>query len=539
MMITAYQEAKMSPFLQKYLERCGKWDELYDYGLTDADYTARNADVSEQQYNRQGMIEALKLYHEPLTHSKKVYAHIESLANPETVVVVGGQQAGLLTGPLLTVYKIMTIILDAEERSKQLGVPVIPVFWIAGEDHDFDEVNHVYTDGKKGMEKHAYKVKGFQKPGMSQMELDIKEGADWLEEVFAGFGETAFTSQLLEDVKCTLGQSTTVSDFFARLTMELFEDYGLVLYDSGSPIFSHLRVPFFQQLIENVEELQAQFQAGTEKLEAEGFAPAVITSETSAHLFYTHQGNRLMLEYENGHFFIKNKGVSFTKAELLVELQNNPERFSNNVVSRPLMQEFLFPCLSFVSGPGELVYWGQIHPIFQAFDMKMPIVRPRMGLTVVERNIDAYLDAFSLSSTDVFSEKYTQTKQAFLQTAMKHHVPDEMQAYYQKLDALHAELVDYVVGIEPSYQDMMKRNLKKLREQFQFVEKKLQTTLEFRVETERNQFMQIENHLYPNHIYQERVWNVFYFMNLYGRDFVKRLMDLPYTSDVYHYIVKI
>lgn len=538
MIITTYKEAKGSPFLQRYLNQGGKWDGLYDYGITDEDYQIRQEDIKNYSYNREGLVEALKAYHEPITNAEAVFSHIESLKNPETIVVVGGQQAGLLTGPMLTIYKVMTIILDAKRKSEQLGVSVVPVFWIAGEDHDFDEVNHVYTDGIKGMVKHSYTVKGFQKPMISQMDLDQNELEKWVDKVFAGFGETKFTASLLIEVKEVLRQSRTISDFFARLLMKLFEEYGLVLYDSGSEIFAALRIPFFQALIENVEKVQEKFVEGTQRLIAEGFDPAVVTSETSAHLFYSYKGNRLMLEYTDERFFVKNKGISFTQQELLAELQLCPERFSNNVVTRPLMQEFLFPCLSFVSGPGELVYWGQIYPVFQLFQMKMPIVRPRIGMTIVERNIASYLEGFSLSEREVFSERYKEKKNAFLQDAMEHQVQEEMQVYYQKFSDLHRELSDYVLRIEPSYKDMMKKNLKYLEEQLTFVEKKVQTTLESRIQVEINQFTQIENHLYPQGMYQERVWNVFYFINLYGADFIKKLMDLSDLSDAYHYMVK-
>ena len=142
-----------------------------------------------------------------------------------------------------------------------------------------------------------------------------------IEYIFVSFGDTQHTVSLLNLVKHHLKQSETVSDFFAHLIMAFFAKYGLILYDSGSPLFKPLCVPFFAQLIENVEAVQKHFMLGTEKLEQAGYQKAVVTSKTSAHLFYYYKGSRMMLEYEADLFFIKNTDFSCTKEELLVLLK--------------------------------------------------------------------------------------------------------------------------------------------------------------------------------------------------------------------------
>ena len=539
MIIREYNEVKVSPFLEDYLEKNGEWTGFYDYGLHHTDYRKRYTDITSHAYHRDLLVEQLKQYHAPITNAPEVLENIEKLRDPKSVVVIGGQQAGLLTGPLLTIYKIMTIILDAKEKSKDLQVPVVPVFWIAGEDHDFDEINHVYIKENQGMKKVSWKSKIFQKPSMSQMPLNHHEIERWLEQVFCGFGETEHTVELLKRVKNRLYASETVSEFFARLVMDLFEKYGLVLYDSGSPLFTSSRIAFFQSLIQNVEKVQERFKIGSKNLKDAGFSCAVETSPTSAHLFYTYKGNRMMLEYEAGYFSIKNTDFKCSKEELLQKLALQPACFSNNVVTRPLMQEYLFPCLSFVSGPGELVYWAQIYPIFALFQMKMPIVRPRMSLTLFERNISSYLETFSFTKEDVFSSLYKNKKEIFLQKMMEHNVKEEMKPFYKQLDCFHESLAKYVQEIEPAYYDLMKTNREHLRKEVLFVEKKLEESLMQRVKVEANRFQKIEDHLYPSEIFQERVWNVFYFLNLYGEKFLDQLMHLTYTDTCYHYFVNI
>ena len=539
MEVTEYKEEKRSLFLHNYIEQKEDVRSFYNYALDEAAYRQCYQDITEQTDTREHLINCMLDYHRPLTDTKAVYDNIEKLRDPKTVVVIGGQQAGLLTGPLLTIYKIMTIILDAKQKSEHLNVPVVPVFWIAGEDHDFDEINHVFVESLDGMKKKAWKTKGIQKPSMSQKKLNHDEMENWIEDIFVSFGETQHTVSLLNLVKHHLKQSETVSDFFAHLIMAFFAKYGLILYDSGSPLFKPLCVPFFAQLIENVEAVQKHFMLGTEKLEQAGYQKAVVTSKTSAHLFYYYKGSRMMLEYEADLFFIKNTDFSCTKEELLVLLKNNPEHFSNNVVTRPLMQEFLFPCLSFVAGPGELVYWAQIHPLFSLFQMKMPIVRPRMGITLLERNVLSYLDMFSLEVKDVFTSVYQDKKENLLRELTGHDIKKEMSSFYDQFSSFHQQLTQYVETIEPAYHDMMQKNYLILQDEIQFVEKKLRLRMEERISVERNRLRKIEHHLYPDGILQERIWNVFYFINRYGLDFVDHLMKLRYSDQFYHYFVKI
>src|SRR5699024_6256726 len=151
----------------------------------------------------------------------------------KSVVIVGGQQAGLGTGPMYTVNKIISIIKLAREKEAQLKIPVIPLFWIAGEDHDYDEINHLFIDEDDKLKKLPTRQEAFIKKSVSHIELDQEKTEKWLRQLFLSLQETEETRDLYEQMKDILKKSKTFVDFFARTLFYLFQGEGLVLFDSA------------------------------------------------------------------------------------------------------------------------------------------------------------------------------------------------------------------------------------------------------------------------------------------------------------------
>ena len=181
---------------------------------------------------------------EPFGISKKASAHLEELSE-NGVVVIGGQQAGIMTGPLYSVHKAITVILLAEEKRKELGVPVIPVFWVAGEDHDLNEINHVYTESSNGTTKHKYPEKFILKLMASDAKYSREEMTAFIEGVFRQFGETEHTRSLLIEVLSAVETEETFTGFFVRLMNGLFQEQGLLFIDSAyKPLREIEKEPF-------------------------------------------------------------------------------------------------------------------------------------------------------------------------------------------------------------------------------------------------------------------------------------------------------
>lgn len=168
----------------------------------------------------------------------------------------------------------------------------------------------------------------------------------------------------------------------------MFEQDGLILLNSGDPGIRALEARFFRQLLNRNDELTDSVKRQQEFMQQLGYTPIIEGAAQHANLFYEHDGERFLIEKENGAFFIKELHLQWSEAELCDLICQKPEAFSNNVVTRPLMQEYLLPTLAFIAGPGEINYWGELKGAFQVMGYKMPPVIPRLQVTFLERHIE-------------------------------------------------------------------------------------------------------------------------------------------------------
>ncbi len=194
-----------------------------------ADYKERIQELKKRSFQRREIAEHIERFMAPFPTSDQVEKSLKKLINDDCVVVIGGQQAGVLTGPLYTIHKVISIIALAKQKEKDLGIPVVPVFWIAGEDHDYLEVNHIYTEMNNRIEKLTYPEVLYDKRMVTDIEIDKGKCFSWVENIIEAFGETEFTNELIHFTKQAIEKSKTFVDFFAHIIMELFKENGLLI----------------------------------------------------------------------------------------------------------------------------------------------------------------------------------------------------------------------------------------------------------------------------------------------------------------------
>lgn len=304
--------------------------------------------------DRAEVVSYLRSYNGKHNTHEAVLRSIELLEQPDTLVVTGGQQSGLFTGPLFVVYKAITTIQAAKEAAAQLGRPVVPLFWIAGEDHDWDEVNHTYVLNRTG-EITRIKLDKGEGPRSSVSEIQV-DTESWLQAVTQLDGllqDSEFKPQLMELVTAASTAAGNMTEAFAKLMGSLFGKFGLILLDSADPALRRLEAPMFASMIERNDELEAAYLAAAERITASGYELQADVTPGNANLFYIHEGARLLLHKVEGRFADRKATVSFSRSELLELLESHPERFSNNVLTRPLMQDYVLPVLATVLGQGK------------------------------------------------------------------------------------------------------------------------------------------------------------------------------------------
>ena len=251
-----------------------------------ADYQARLIELNNRTFMRKELAECIEKYMERFPSSKEVKMSLEKLKKENSVVIIGGQQAGILTGPLYSIHKVISIIAFARQKEKELNIPVVPIFWIAGEDHDFQEVNHIYLEKNGEIQKVIYPEKVRDKRMVSDVGLDKEICMEWVEEIIETFGETDHTNELLSFMREAVQESETFVDFFAQIVMELFKDEGLLVIDSGYQGLRCLEKELFISQIEQVTQINRCVKDVQNQLADEGFNRSIEMSDQAANLFY-------------------------------------------------------------------------------------------------------------------------------------------------------------------------------------------------------------------------------------------------------------
>ncbi|WP_410768037.1 bacillithiol biosynthesis cysteine-adding enzyme BshC [Fontibacillus sp. BL9] len=476
------------------------------------------------------------LMHNP---HEAVTGHLDQLEQPGTAVIVGGQQSGLFTGPLLVIYKAVTIIKAAKEAALKLNRPVVPVFWIAGEDHDWDEVNHTYVLSQD-LQVKRIRIAHEHEKGLpvSWSELGAESWEQVAGELEQLLPETEFKSGLMELYRHTAASSSTLSESFAKLMGHWFGKYGLVLLDSADKELRRLEIPVFETMITRNDELEEAYLEAADDMLRLGHPLQADARENGANLFYIHEGERLLLFKQDGKFCDRKGKVVLTKQELLDRLHDHPERFSNNVLTRPLMQDSLLPVLGTVLGAGEIAYWGLTRGAFLRLDMQMPILLPRESFTLLEGTLQKHMDKYSLRWEDVKDREVFQAKrEAWLSGQDALHLSERFDEIKQAFTGMYDPLIEQLGGIQAGLTKLGNANRDKIIDQIDYLRGKAKDALEKGNEAGLRHFDRIELSLFPLGKPQERVYNIFYYLNRYGSNWIDDLAVIPYDVTGKHRII--
>ncbi|WP_244886903.1 bacillithiol biosynthesis cysteine-adding enzyme BshC [Rossellomorea vietnamensis] len=529
----------INQFASKYLKQEEPVTSFFHYNINNPSvYEERMKDLESRTFPREGLSECISSYMKGLPSSDKVEEALEKLRD-NAVTVVAGQQAGLLTGPLYTIHKIISVIQLARQQEARLKHPVVPVFWIAGEDHDYQEVNHIYVEKGSKLEKVGYPERVLEKKMTSHITYSNSMMKKWLDDILVALGETEHSKQLSEELHQMIDEEESIVRFFAHIVMSLFKDFGLLVIDSSHPQLRKLEAAHFHHLIENSQSITDAVLLQQRDIRESGFHTQLEISPSAANLFLQIQNERALLDRDGDTFFEKNSGNTYSSVELLSILEKSPQSFSNNVVTRPMMQEWLFPNLAFIAGPGEIAYWGELKRAFEYVNLKMPPVVPRLNITIVERDINKRIDDLQLSLHGVITEGVTTARDAFWKSLERPGIEKEMKTIQDELDRRYEEIRKLAVSIDQGLNPILDKNLEFHHSQFDYLRKKIDKALKDKHSLIFTQFTKVENSIRPNEGPQERTWNVLYFLNKYGPTFIRDLTSLDYSFDGTHKVIYI
>jgi bacillithiol synthase len=531
-------------FASAYLQQNPEVMSFFDYRYGDkTEDMNRLEELQNRNFPREELANHIEKFMNRYPTSPKVMESLLKLKNSRSTVVIGGQQAGILTGPLYSIHKVISIIKLAEQKEKELNIPVVPVFWIAGEDHDYHEVNHVFIPKEKTLVKKVYPEKMLQKKMVSDISLDHNLCHEWAQAVIESLGEAEYTQELKSFIHNAIQESNHFVDFFAFIMMELFKEKGLLIVDSGNSDLRQIEKDIFQSQIEKHKSISESLQNQQRVLIENGFPLTIEASPFSANLFYYEEkyNERLLLEYyeDNQLFISKNKSVTFTVEDLLQIANNFPERLSNNVVTRPLMQESLFPTLAFIAGPGEIAYWAELKKVFEIFEMKLPPIVPRLNITLLERAVESDIEDLGLTIEEVLHTGTSKAVDQFFTSVKDAELEGQFLQIKAQVTEQYKVIETKLASLDKGLLPLLNKNESKLLEQIDFMKSKIDGSIQQKHTNTFQKFNRIENSLRPNGAPQERIWNVIYFLNKYGLTLIDEILNLPLEFDGLHKVIKL
>lgn len=531
-------------FATEYIMQSGHIHTYFDYRYNESQaYEKRIHELKGRSFKRQELASYIKDFMGKFPTSEQVKVSLEKLQQNNSTVVIGGQQAGIMTGPLYSIHKLISIVAFAKEKEEELKIPVIPIFWIAGEDHDYPEVNHIFTKSGAKMNKVVYPEKVLEKKMVSNITFDKQICRNWVEDIIEAYGETAYTKELMLLLEEAIQKSETFVDLFGYIIMTLFKDTGLLLVDSGDKKFRQLQIEILRQQIHLSKEITHSVLTQQEKLKTSGITNSIDISANAANLFFYDEKkhNRLLLEYQpdTAVFSDKEQTIQFTLDQLLQIAEVSPGKLSNNVVTRPITQELLFPTLAFIAGPGEIAYWAELQQAFRHFSLKMPPLVPRINITLLERDIETDLNELELKLEDVLVRGLEEEKNAFLQSLQSDQADSLFSALKSDIHKRYRCIEDYAAAEAKGIVQLLKKNEQKVIEQIQFLQQKIESDIQLQHSHIIKKYERAGVSLKPEGAPQERVWNALYFMNRYGTGFFQEILNHKLSFDGKHVVVKI
>jgi len=462
--------------------------------------------------NREVLYTCLREQSKNLNLSPLSEKYLRQLKDPKTFTVTTGHQLNLFTGPLYFLYKIVSAINLAEDLRKAFpGNHFVPVYWMATEDHDFEEICFFNVKGKKikwnkevqgavGRVKTSGLIAVYEE---FEKMLDSSENSDRLKELF--------TRSYLEH--------DTLTEATRYLANELFKDYGLLIIDGDDPGLKSLLIPYLK------DELKARNSfkevSKTNELLEKDYAIQVNPREIN--LFYLDEGIRERIVFEDGLYKVNETDLVFTEVEFMNLLDRSPEKFSPNVLIRPLYQEVILPNLCYIGGGGELAYWMQLKSFFKSVAVPFPILLLRNSVLIISAKQRRKMKALDIGEKEIFLEQHT-----LVEKKVKHvsNLEIDFSEQREQLQNMFNQLKELSDKTDRSFTGAVLAQEKKQLNGMDKLEKRLLRAQKRKFEELVNRITEIQNVLFPNQSLQERQANFSEFYEEYGASLVPILVQV-------------
>jgi bacillithiol biosynthesis cysteine-adding enzyme BshC len=479
--------------------------------------------LSNYKVNRKSLCTALEKINANCGASEKTLSNISLLKHDECVAVVTGQQAGLFTGPLYSIYKALTAI-KLTECLRGKGIKAVPIFWIATEDHDFAEVASTFILDKQGTLKEIRNepsgcYDGFP-VGKIKLDNTIK---DTIESLFSSLPQTDFSKDLRKIIEKSWIEGAYYGEAFARMMLQLFsENYGLIVLCPLDEELKKLASPIYAEAIEKADEIVSALILRNNQLQQEGFHIQVPISENYFPIFWhSEDGKRHVLRKVAAEEYQTKDGEKrFRKEELIKLAKKNPIQLSPSVVLRPIVQDYLLPTVCYFGGAAEIAYFAQAAEIYRILNRPVTPILHRQSFTFVTAKQMKILEKYDLKFEDLF-----QGAEKTLKDVMEKRVSPQITKLFAEVEEeINTQLnrLDQVfVNTDITLAENLAKRRKKILYHIAALKEKFRNLQIQKHQTISRQINSLFDALLPFNHLQERTLNISFFLNLYGFNFIE------------------
>ena len=512
-----------SKLIQDYLDQKPGLQPLYNHFPTLENFEKQiiEKESNFDHANRIPLVTTLKKQYQNINISDATKQNIELLALENTFTITTGHQLNLFSGPLYFLYKIIsTINLTKELKSKYPTYNFVPVYWMATEDHDFEEINYFNFKGKKFRwnKESTGPVGRLSTKGLTEFfEIYSKE--------LGSSTNANVLKNLFEDAYLKHENLANATRFLAN---SLFASYGLVIIDADDTDLKRAFIPFVKDELEN----QTSFKTVQKTIEQlQNYSIQVNPREIN--LFYIEDNLRERIIFEKDKYYVNNTKISFFKDEILKLLENNPEKFSPNVIMRPLYQEVILPNLCYIGGGGEIAYWLELKAFFDTVNITFPILLVRNSVLLATEKQAKKADNLNLSWADLF------TKPADLVNTITHKLsgfPIDLAPQKETLEKQFKYLYELADQTDKSFSGAVKAQEAKQKKGLENLEKRLLKAQKRKLDDELQRVTDLQFELFPNQSLQERQTNFSEFYLEKGEQLIplliQKLKPLEHNFDI-------
>jgi bacillithiol synthase len=497
---------------------------------------------AEWPFPRKEIASILRRQNESYGGDSETIRQIGELEKSDSIAILTGQQVGLFTGPIYTIYKAFTAILISEEL-KNRGMRAVPIFWMDTEDHDLQEVTHcaVFTP-PSSIQTIDYRAALFKETPMPIRSVGSLPFAESIQQVTRDYlshlPETIRKQDVASLLESAYTPGSTFALSFARLMLQLLRGSGLILFDPQDVEAKQLASRVFKKALNDADTAYSALKQRDRELNAAGFHSQVGVADNSTALFFLANGERRALERRPSGFGLKNNDRTFSLQELLDYSNQSPELFSPNVLLRPMIQDHLFPTVAYIGGPAELAYFAQIEVLYTLFERPMPVIWPRNAFTLIEPEIAVEMDRLGIEVQDCFQNS-EQVLEKIIRNSRFSETIVPIDDLHELLDRTLTEIRPDMQAIEPPLAQALDTARRKILYNVQHLKSQA-----IRLGSKQNSYTinsvnLLINQCFPNQTLQEREFGILHFLARHGYSLLDTIRNSTEIGNFAHRVLRL